>query len=378
MNKLRILMVIGQYFPIIGGAQGQAKKLAESLVCCGSTVTILTIHQKGLQEKENINGVNVIRLWGLLGKDIKRLHLMIRIFFFILSNRNKYDIIHIHQGIWPAVPAVLAASLIKKPSIIKVGNSGHMLDFKLIAKDTFFINIFYKMIKQQVTKVVCITCRIYSELKVLDFSEDKLIKIPNGVIINSFQKMSVVAREKIRLVYHGRLSENKNLELAINAISLSKNRGRLIFEIFGSGKNKDVLKNLIIKRNLSEVVYIRDSVADVSPILEKADIFLLPSKVEGLSNSLLEAMSYGLIPLVSDIPSNKEVLAYFEDSNRLLLPLNTSGAESVWAERIDYFIENNNEMNLLSNEIRSYANNYFSMKKITDQYLDLYRNLINS
>ena len=53
--------------------------------------------------------------------------------------------------------------------------------------------------------------------------------------------------------------------------------------------------------------------ADVAPFYLAADIFVLPSVSEGMSNALLEAMSYGLLVLASDIPENRSVIEHGKD-----------------------------------------------------------------
>lgn len=61
-EKTNILMVVGRYYPFLGGAESQAKLLAESLAKEKCNVTVLTERAaRGTKRKENINGVKVIR-----------------------------------------------------------------------------------------------------------------------------------------------------------------------------------------------------------------------------------------------------------------------------------------------------------------------------
>jgi glycosyltransferase involved in cell wall biosynthesis len=69
--------------------------------------------------------------------------------------------------------------------------------------------------------------------------------------------------------------------------------------------------------------------ADPSPFYTSSSIFLLPSRVEGLSNALLEAQSYGLPCVVSDIAANLEVVRHEE--NGLVVPV---GNALLFAEAI--------------------------------------------
>jgi hypothetical protein len=61
-EKMNILMVVGRYYPFLGGAESQAKLLAENLAKEKCDVTVLTERSiRGTKREEKINGVKVIR-----------------------------------------------------------------------------------------------------------------------------------------------------------------------------------------------------------------------------------------------------------------------------------------------------------------------------
>ena len=61
-EKMNILMVVGHYYPFLGGAESQAKLLAEKLAMKNCNVTVLTERAaRHTKRQESINGVNVIR-----------------------------------------------------------------------------------------------------------------------------------------------------------------------------------------------------------------------------------------------------------------------------------------------------------------------------
>ena len=88
---MNILIVIGQYYPVIGGAEAQAQKQAETLHKLGVNIEVLTYHRRGLATYEEINGVPVYRLRGFLYKKIKLYSLILSAICFIRKNQNKYN-----------------------------------------------------------------------------------------------------------------------------------------------------------------------------------------------------------------------------------------------------------------------------------------------
>lgn len=145
----------------------------------------------------------------------------------------------------------------------------------------------------------------------VDFITQKLkrdsVYVPNYVMDDKL--MPYKEREKdgvIEIVYSGRLVESKNIEMIIEVISLLKNRGyKAKLTLIGGGTDDytDRLKKTIADRNLVEDVLFTGHISfdEVSRYLSEAHYFLFPSQEikEGHSNSLTEAMAFGVVPLVS-------------------------------------------------------------------------------
>jgi glycosyltransferase involved in cell wall biosynthesis len=104
-----------------------------------------------------------------------------------------------------------------------------------------------------------------------------------------------------RLLSVGRLHWKKGLEYAILAMRSLVDAGYDVhYDILGGGVEEEKLRFTIAELNLGERVHLRgrQSAEAVREALEKADVYLLPSLSEGLSNAALEAMAMEL-PLVS-------------------------------------------------------------------------------
>jgi glycosyltransferase involved in cell wall biosynthesis len=131
--------------------------------------------------------------------------------------------------------------------------------------------------------------------------EKKIVYVPNPIVFpESNSKQEVRTRKKILLAV-GRLTNQKGFDLLLNAYSRTKARhlGWTI-EIVGEGPDRDILDEIISRKNLQRVVTLNPPELDLSSYFNSATVFVLPSRYEGTPNALLEAIGYGLIPIVSD------------------------------------------------------------------------------
>jgi colanic acid/amylovoran biosynthesis glycosyltransferase len=123
------------------------------------------------------------------------------------------------------------------------------------------------------------------------------------------------------LVSVSRLHWKKGLEFGILAVKLLLDKGYEIqYDIIGTGPEEERLRFMIHDLGLAGHVNLlgRLSSAQVQEALEKADIFLLPSLSEGISNSILEAMAMEL-PVISTKAGGMDE-AIFDGQEGFLIP----------------------------------------------------------
>lgn len=117
----------------------------------------------------------------------------------------------------------------------------------------------------------------------------------------------------------GELNNNKNHEQVI--IELEKIREEhFIYLICGVGEEKDGLEKLIAEKKLSNKIYLLGYRKDIPNILSASDVYIHPSKREGLPVSVMEAMFTGLPICCSNIRGNKDLVQHEE--NGYLVNLN--------------------------------------------------------
>lgn len=139
--------------------------------------------------------------------------------------------------------------------------------------------------------------------------------IPNPIEVKA--KRAEVQRG--RIVTAGRLIEQKNHAMLISAISvLVENFPEMCADIYGNGALQLSLQEQIDQKGLSETVHLRGNVGDLHQRMASADIFVMTSEFEGLSNALLEAMMLGLPCITTDYPGADEAIQNGE--NGLIVP----------------------------------------------------------
>ena len=155
-------------------------------------------------------------------------------------------------------------------------------------------------------------------LERLGVPADRLKVIPNGVDperwkpAGSGQSSFVQQRVRQRLggerifLYMGRLATEKNVEALLRAWRLVSPEGCKLV-IVGDGPLRSTLQNSYDDPNVLWWGYEEDLDARVA-LLQCAEVFLLPSLVEGLSLALLEAMACGTACVATDAGADGEVL----------------------------------------------------------------------
>lgn len=158
--------------------------------------------------------------------------------------------------------------------------------------------------------------------KRLHVPQTRLHLLPNGVDVERYAPGSDTERSRIRqtqlkaddgcvaIGMVGRLWAQKNPECFVRAaISvLANGHGQARFFLIGDGELRGDLETRIRETGYTDSIRILGWRDDVEALLPGLDVFVLPSRWEGLSLAILEAKSAGLPVVVSDIPGNRDLV----------------------------------------------------------------------
>ncbi len=194
------------------------------------------------------------------------------------------------------------------------------------------------------------------------------------VISNGFTpRIKCDRREKIDDFFHiamtGRHSFEKRQDVLIEAVKLSKYEPKIKLYINGQGPRTEHYRALCESlTNPARVGFVSDD--ELVQIYSHTDLYVHTSQVDGESISTLEAISNGIVPLISD--SKYSATKQFALDSRCLFKANDARD---LARKIDYFIENRAELADLSARYKNLAKRY-DLSACVDEMIKTYEEVI--
>jgi glycosyltransferase involved in cell wall biosynthesis len=205
----------------------------------------------------------------------------------------------------------------------------------------------------------------------------RITAIPNGVPVPEIAWQRRPEWRKIpRAIFIGRLASEKGLDTLINAWPIVRARyAAAQLTLIGEGPERTALENRVKEHGLTlgpgQAVEMPGTTTDPSEELRRADLFVLPSREEGMSIALLEAMALGTPLVASRIAGNARLVSDFKHG-RLSLPDNPDHLARVIIDQWDNF-DSAIEM---GHAARSRVEAEFSIQTVARKHLELFRSLV--
>ena len=140
--------------------------------------------------------------------------------------------------------------------------------------------------------------------------------LPNPVSVACYASLDT----KHRIVTAGRLHPQKNQAMLIRAfVKFLKDHPEYTLSIYGSGELESELRELSAELSAESSVLFHGNVENIHPEIADAEMFVLSSDYEGLSNALLEAMMMGIPCISTACEGSTDVIRSGE--NGILVPV---------------------------------------------------------
>ncbi len=307
---LRVAMIIQGYHPLLGGAERQLRSVAPLLQARGVDVHILTRRHAGMAPYEAVDGVPVHRLPVPGPRPLKSLAYTAG--SLALLRKLRPQVIHAYDLSSATTTAVLAKRLYGTPLVVKLLRGGVHGDIDRLKQKLFGDRRMTTFVRE-VDAFMTISREIDAELAAAGVAPERRRFIPNGVDVDRFAPVGDAAKARLRaelglpegpvVLYVGRLVAEKRLDVLLRAWSTAAAGRSVSLLLLGEGPEEAALRSIA-----GPGVTFTGRVDDIAPYLKAADLFVLPSATEGLSNALLEALAAGLAVVATDVGGARDVV----------------------------------------------------------------------
>jgi glycosyltransferase involved in cell wall biosynthesis len=195
---------------------------------------------------------------------------------------------------------------------------------------------------------------------------EQIYLVPNGISVEKITpKPPLTSVESFGFV--GRLAKTKKIDVLLAGFKIflqHQDNAKLL--IYGVGPQEKLIEDFIKRNKLDEKIHLMGFEKNTPTIFSSFDVFLLTSEGEGISNSLLEAMAYGIPSIVSKVAGNVDVI--HQNHSGLLFspdsPSEMANCMLILSENLDF-------ANKMSNNARKSLERNYNMRSIVSKLISI-------
>ena len=309
-------------------------------------------------KKINIVGPNS-KIWSNSNRYLKYFICLVILFKLFLKSRN-YVVFAFQANLY----CVIICKLFGIKIIIRSNTSSTGWSQNFIKK------FFYKKILKTADRVIVNSNDFKKELKKSFSINAKCIYNPlnkNEIIRRSKEKLkfNFLKTSSIKIINIARLTDQKDHLTLLNAMRKIKEKIKFRLVLIGTGPNRNLIENYILKYNLKKNIKVLDYQKNPFKYIRNSDIFILTSKFEGLPNVLLEAAVLKKFIISTNCPTGpREILSNGKGGELVKI-----GNFKSISEKIISYSKNKNKF------IKKINYNFKSLKKF-DYYMNLNQYLL--
>ena len=342
----------------IAGAETMLCNLSCELANAGHEVIVLTFYSTNtaLTDKMKKYGIRIEAINKKPGFDYTVVKYIRK---FIDSERP--DVIHTHLHVLPYVWLVCG-----KRKVIHTLHNVASHEQNGVGK--IICGFIYKYSTKCIP--VAISEQYKEAIKEYDISK-KITVVENGIPIENVRSKEEYNFKNHIEVYHvGRFTDEKNHKLMIDVMEeLVSNYPQIRIHFWGEGILKEELEKYVSKKNLEKNILFEGLSSELWSELKNGDIFILPSKYEGMPMSLIEAMAAGLPIIASNVGGIPDMIE--NGKNGILIEPN----KSELARALEELMRNTELRERVGKNAQKRAE-AFSSRKMMEGYLKVYANAV--
>lgn len=357
-----------------GGAEVIVLELCKAFGSSEVSPIILHFGNPELVERSRKTGIQNIQLPNYRSyRSIKTIPFFALQFAMFLA-KNHIDLVHSHL-FGPTTAAGLAASLCRIPHV------GTLHDTYIVEQRPSRVRLL-QLVSILGSKLICVSETMRNRYLALGrFSHSSLSVIRNGVPLpesapNARQSVRTelgIEDDEILFICVARFEPLKRqsdlIDIFSTYLTVSNARARLVF--VGDGPALSSSRRIAQQHGLANKALFLGARNDVTRLLQASDVFLLCSETEGLSKSILEAMSVGLPVVATDVGGNQELIE--DEKSGFLVPLFNKDR---FIERMVSLSMSKQKRDGMGMHGRNIAESRFSFSEMLQRYKELYEELI--
>lgn len=203
----------------------------------------------------------------------------------------------------------------------------------------------------------------------------RVYSIPNGVSLDGLERRVARGASRKRMIAIGRLCPQKGFDWLLTThkswLTPSTRRDWELW-IVGAGEDREALERLCEEEGLGDFARFVGWRKDARDLLCESDLFLLPSRWEGMSNALLEACAAGLPTLCMEVEGTREVLGESSDEQ-----ICTPGNAEEWGRKLERLTDDAELRARLGARNRDRVAREFTLDGVSRRYEDLWTRLLS-
>ena len=366
---MKILFVLENFYPNIGGVETLFKSLTEQLVKEGHEVTVITTRlNKDMPTQEMMNGVSIRRY-----PFFNRYTFTLFAVFPIMRHIRGYDIVHT-TSYNAGFPAYITSKLFRKKVVITFHEVWGKLWFELpymgrVAKWGHYL--FEQMLTRfRFDKFIAVSHSTADSMRENGISEGRITMIYNGLDYDRIERLNRTVskndeKKPFTYTYYGRLGISKGLDILLDAAVLLREKypdTRLNIIIPKTPKSLfNKITSYIKKHQLENYVSLKHHLASEALVseLKHSDCVVVPSYSEGFCYVAAESIALGVPLISSDKKALKEVVS------GKYIKMNEFSAKGI-SDAIQ---------KAMKNEWENTPVKKFELKDTVQQYINLYHEL---
>ena len=314
---MRLLLINSEYPPIGGGAGNATAHIARCLAAMGHETLVITSRFGNLPHREQFGNLSIFRIPSLRRKQDRSGAL--EQFIFLLSASFWTSRLAAHRRpnaslAFFGAPSGMVAYLLKKrfkiPYIVSLRGGDvpgfRPYDFQRYHK---LLGPLLQVVWRNSAGVVANSKGLRDLARTFD-SRFEILIIPNGVDVGLYHNAERDWQSPVILSV-GRLVHQKGFDLGLRALASLKHLDWQ-WHIAGDGPGMDALKSLARELGIADrVIFLGwQSREELIQCYKQSNLFLFPSRHEGMPNAVLEAMASGLPVIASRIAGNEDLVVH--------------------------------------------------------------------